>query len=110
MLESAHDVLSCLGPGLSECTYQNALCEALRLQGLIVEREVMIPVRYERIFCGFIRADVIVDKSLCLELKAKASLTPSDRVQAATYMKHNSELTQCLLLNFGAEISSVLLP
>ena len=103
--ECAESVLEDLGPGLSECIYQRALCEELRTRGAQVESEVILPIRYGMHFCGFIRADVIVDSHLCLELKAKAGLTSADQVQAGTYLRHCETLETCVLMNFGSELT-----
>lgn len=94
---AAAEVMSELGPGLSEVIYQRALCEELRKHGS-VSSEVVIPIVYNTITVGFIRADIIFDENLVLELKAKSTLTSGDRVQAATYTKNGRN---CMLINFS---------
>lgn len=89
-----------LGPGLTECLYQKALCQNLRKNGHIVESEVIINVIFDNVTVGFIRADIIVDKSVCIELKSKASLSSADKVQASSYLNHKKELIVCILMNF----------
>ena len=96
----AQEVFENLGPGLSEVIYQKALSLNLRLNGYVAENEVIINISFNNENVGFIRADVIVDKEVCLELKAKASLSASDRAQAAAYLKHNDQLKHAILINF----------
>lgn len=61
-----------LGPGLLESAYRRCLALELGNAGLPYETEVPMPVKYkdEILDCGF-RADMVVEKSLLLELKAK---------------------------------------
>lgn len=108
VIRLAEDVLSKLGPGLSETIYQHALSSALRNACHRVENERIISVRYEGLYCGFIRADIIVDHVLCLELKAKSGLTVLDKTQAKTYLTHCDTIQQCLLINFGNQLATSL--
>ena len=104
----AEDVLHKLGPGLSESIYQHALSSALRNAGHVVENERVVNIYYEGVYCGFIRADVIVDQAICLELKAKSGLSALDTTQAITYLTHCSTITHSLLINFGSQITTKL--
>ncbi|MBT4956209.1 MAG: GxxExxY protein [Candidatus Marinimicrobia bacterium] len=94
------EVHKILGPGLLESAYQEALVYELRLRGFFVEEEVLLPVVYKTITLkkGF-RADVIVEKSVMLELKAQEDR--HDVFQAQTL--NNTRLAKCkigLLINF----------
>lgn len=107
--ECAHEVHAELGGGLSEHIYQNALACALRARGtsLTVETEVAIPVTFKGTYVGFVRADLVVNKCIVLELKAVAKVTEAHLVQLRTYLKWVSPLinaapTQGLVINFGA--------
>ena len=91
-------VMSYLGPGLSECIYQKALHECLRKHGA-VSSEVVIPIQFYETTVGFIRADIVFDRKIVIECKAKAHLTASDRIQAKTYVRGEYE---CTLLNFSS--------
>ena len=107
IISLAQEVMNVLGMGLSECIYQRALCQNLRTHGYIVESEVVINVNFNNEAVGFIHADIIVDKTLCLELKSKATLTSSDKIQAATYLNHNKDLKACILINFPSSNKTV---
>ena len=103
----AQEVFDQLGPGLSECIYQKALGKNLRLLGYTVESEVIMNVLFHDQVVGFIRADIVLDKKICLELKAKVSLNLNDKTQAQSYLRHNSSLSYCILINFPSSEQSV---
>jgi GxxExxY protein len=89
-----------LGPGLLESVYHQCLCWELRHAGLYFEREVPLPVVYEGMHMdrGFI-ADIIVEKTVLLELKTVEHILPAHRAQTLTYLR----LSGCgvgLLMNF----------
>jgi GxxExxY protein len=90
-----------LGPGLLESVYQQCLCWELNPAGLPFEQPVPLPVLYEdmRMDRGF-HADIVVQQSILLELKAVERILPVHKAQALTYLR----LSGCevaLLLNFN---------
>ena len=89
-----------LGPGLLESAYQRCMLFELRKQGLAVETEVPMPVNYkgEIMDCGY-RIDMLVEKSLIVELKAVEALLPIHEAQILSYMKL-SGIRIGLLVNF----------
>ena len=96
----AIEVHRILGPGLLESAYQRCMLFELRKQGLAVETEVPMPVNYkgEIMDCGY-RVDMLVEKSLILELKAVEAILPIHQAQLLTYMKL-SGIHLGLLINF----------
>ena len=96
----AIEVHRILGPGLLESAYQRCLTIELHNQGLQFETEVSMPVKYknEILDCGY-RADILVEKSLILELKAVETILPIHQAQLLTYMKLSGILIG-LLINF----------
>ena len=96
----AIEVHRALGPGLLESAYQRCLLLELRQAGFAVETEVSMPVRYkdEVLDCGY-RADMLVAKSLILELKAVEEILPIHQAQILTYMKL-AGIHLGLLINF----------
>jgi len=96
----AIEVHRILGPGLLESAYQRCMLFELRKQGLAVETEVPMPVNYkgEIMDCGY-RVDMLVEKSLILELKAVDAILPIHQAQLLTYMKL-SGIHLGLLINF----------
>jgi GxxExxY protein len=68
------------GPGLYEKVYQRCLVYKLVAQGLFVEVERPVPVKFEEveIDCGF-RPDILVERRILVEVKAIDALRPIDR-------------------------------
>ena len=100
VIGGAIEVHKTLGPGLLESAYQRCLAVELRAQGLAVNTEVPMPVKYKDdiLDCGY-RADMLVEDSLILELKAVETILPIHQAQILTYMKL-SGIHLGLLINF----------
>ena len=93
-----------LGPGLLETVYEVTLARYLEKHGLVVDRQVAIPIEFEgeRFDEGF-RADLIVDGKVIIELKSVERASPVHKKQLLTYLKL-SGLKLGYLLNFGDEL------
>ena len=90
-----------LGPGLLESVYEAVLAQELRHRGLLVDRQVAVPIEYRgmRFDEGF-RADLIVEGKIILELKSVEDVTNAHRKQVLTYLRLTG-LKLGYLLNFG---------
>ena len=93
-----------LGPGLMESAYEECICHELCLQGLKVERQMPLPVRYKGINldCGY-RIDLVVEDSLILELKCVEHTLPVHEAQLLTYLKLTGKRVG-LILNFNVSV------
>lgn len=93
-----------LGPGLLESTYESCLAHELTARGLVIARQVELPVMYKgiRIDCGF-RIDLLVADSVILELKAVDELKPVHEAQMLTYLKLAAKRVG-LLINFNVRL------
>ena len=89
-----------LGVGFLEKVYENALFHELTKNGLVVEKQVSLKVKYDGIVVGDYIADFIVEKSILVELKTVSSLDDTHFAQCLNYLKATG-LKLCLLLNFG---------
>jgi GxxExxY protein len=90
-----------LGPGLLESVYKQCLCWELHHDGLAFDQEVPLPIIYEdmRIDKGY-RADMIVERSVLLELKSVERILPIHEAQTLTYLRLSGCRTG-LLMNFN---------
>lgn len=90
-----------LGPGLLESAYETVLAALLAQRGLFVERQKLIPIRFRDLVIqeGF-RADILVERSLLIELKAVEKLLPVHGKQVLTYLRFMN-LPVGLLMNFN---------
>jgi GxxExxY protein len=93
-----------LGPGLLESVYEAVLTRLLESKGLIIDRQVRVPIKFDDLYFeeGF-RADIIVDKKVILELKSIEKVHPVHKKQLLTYLKLTN-IKLGLLLNFGEDL------
>jgi GxxExxY protein len=93
-----------LGPGLLESVYTACLVRELEHRGVKVEIEKSVPVVYagERLNTG-LRLDLLVARSVIVEVKAVESLLPLHEAQLLTYLKVTG-LRLGLLINFNTAL------
>lgn len=104
IVQSAFEVHAELGPGLLESVYEICLEEELKIRGLFVERQVQLPVVYKGKILqkGYI-IDLLVEKTVLIELKAVEVLIPVHEVQTLTYMKL-ADIYLGYLINFNVPL------
>ncbi len=95
-----YDVYNELGDGFLESVYRRAMVIALRQAGLTAEEEFAIPVLFRGQDVGNFRADILVDCTLIIELKAVQQIAREHEAQAINYLRA-TEIEVALLLNFG---------
>jgi GxxExxY protein len=95
-----HEVYRKLGCGFLEKVYERALLVELRLQGLRVESQVPIEVQYKGVTVGEYFADLIVNRSIILELKAQQRIAPAFEAQLLNYLNATG-MKLGLLVNFA---------
>jgi len=95
-----YDVYNELGYGFLESVYEECLVIALRQAGLMVNRQVSVPVWFRGQKVGEFRVDVTVENCVLLELKCAKALDPAHEAQILHYLK-STEIEIGLLLNFG---------
>ena len=91
-----------LGPGYLESVYKNAMLVELEKNGFAYEVEKPINVYYENVLVGEFKADIVVEGSLILELKAVSSLHVAHELQLVNYLTATG-IDDGLLINFGSE-------
>lgn len=100
VIGAAIEVHRCLGPGLLECVYEQALCHELALRKMPFQRQQRVPVIYKGVkLDADLRFDVLVDGQILVEIKAKEILSPTDKPQLLTYLRL-LDLRLGLLINF----------
>ena len=92
-----------LGPGVFESVYETVLATLLERRGLRVERQRLVSFTFDdmRFDQGF-RIDLLVERSVIVEVKSLDRLAAVHRKQLLTYLRLTN-LRVGLLLNFGAE-------
>jgi GxxExxY protein len=90
------------GPGLLESIYESALCHELLLQGLKIQSQVPIEVRYKGVkIRDPLILDILVENQIIIEVKATEKENPIHEVQLLTYLRLNG-LRLGLIINFGS--------
>jgi GxxExxY protein len=92
-----------LGPGLLESAYEACLYHELVTLGLRVERQKPLPLTYEgaTLDCAY-RMDLVVEKSVIVEVKSVVKLDRVHEAQMVSYLKI-SGLKVGLVLNFNVK-------
>lgn len=93
-----------LGPGLLESAYEECLFYEISKTGLFVEKQKLMPLIYEevKLDIGY-RIDLLVEKSVVIEVKSCEALNDVHLAQVLTYLK----LSGCrlgLLINFNTNL------
>ena len=104
IIGSAIEVHRLIGPGLLESVYEECLCRELSLRQIPFEQQRPLPVEYKgmQLECGY-RLDLLVAKSVVVEVKAIESLLPIHEAQLLTYLKLGGWKVG-LLINFNVPI------
>jgi len=100
ILAAAFEVHTTLGPGMLESAYEACLACELELRGLQVRRQQAVPLIYKgvQIETGY-RLDLVVERTVVLELKAVDQLNSVHQAQLISYLRA-SGYPLGLLINF----------
>ena len=89
------------GPGLLESVYEEALAWELQNRGLLVERQVTVPIRYkDQILATPLRVDLLVEKLVIVENKSVVTYNSIFEAQTLTYLRLMN-LRLGIVINFG---------
>lgn len=81
-------VHAAVGPGLLESAYETCLLYELEKLGLPVQRQVLIPLRYENLTIdNRYRVDLLVAERVVVELKALEAILSVHRAQLLSYLR-----------------------
>ena len=101
IIGGSFQVATTLGHGFLEKIYKNALAHELSLTGLNVEREVPFRITYRGCDVGVYLADLIVERSVVVELKAFDGPIAGNHIgQCINYLRA-SGIQRGLVINFG---------
>lgn len=112
IIAAAFAVSNELGHGFLESVYKNAFVEELLANDLHGVMERPFPIHYRGKLVGRYIADLVVEDTVIVELKAIDALTKAHQAQVLNYLKA-SRLPIGLLFNFGqprVEVRRVFLP
>ena len=98
----AYKVYNQMGSGFLESVYEKCMMIELKGLGLDAEAQKPIKVYYDDVIVGEFMADIIVNGSIILELKAIRKINKIHEVQLVNYLVATRQ-SLGLLLNFGDE-------
>lgn len=102
VLDTSIKLQKTLGRGLLENAYELCLAYDLEQQGMKVEQQVPISIRYkELVIESAYRADIVVEDKVIIELKTVAKFEDVHYAQLSTYLKLSGRKLG-LLINFNA--------
>jgi GxxExxY protein len=94
------------GPGLLESVYEEAFAWELVNHGLVVARQLIVPITYKgNLLSTPLRLDLLVESKVVVEVKATAQYNQLFEAQALTYLKM-LDLKLALVVNFGEKLVS----
>jgi GxxExxY protein len=104
IVDAAINIHEALGPGLLESVYEVLLAHELNLRGLMVERQVPVPIQYKGIrFDEGYRLDLLVENQVVVEIKSVEAIAAVHKKQVLTYLKLTNH-SLGLLLNFNSDL------
>ena len=104
IIKAAYYVFEYHGFGHSESVYENSMKIQIGKVGLNSVLQQPIKVYFEKQVVGDFKADIVVENTVIVELKAVEKLHPKHEVQLVNYLK-STEIEVGLLINFGEEIT-----
>jgi GxxExxY protein len=94
------EVYNELGHGFLESVYEKSFEVALAAKGLDVRCQIDVPVWFRGRRVGDFAADLLVERSVLVELKATRTLDSSHEAQLLNYLRA-TDIEVGLLFNFG---------
>jgi GxxExxY protein len=89
-----------LGHGFLECVYEQAFSIVLAQNGIFFQRQVAVPVWLHGQQVGEFRADLLVDRTVLIELKTGRAIEAAWEKQLLNYLRA-TDVEVGLLFNFG---------
>lgn len=91
------------GPGLLESIYHECMRIELEDRGIPFESELMVPLTFNgRALKNKLRCDLLVNRSIVVELKSVSQLLPIHDAQLLTYMKLLN-VPKGIVINFNCD-------
>jgi GxxExxY protein len=95
-----YEIYNELGHGFIESLYEKAYTHLLAERGIKFEQQSPITVFFRGVELGEFRADIIVESSVMVELKAVRTLDQSHEKQVINYLRA-TKIEVGMLFNFG---------
>ena len=106
VIDGCYRVHEAFEAGYLESVYKKALMIELISRGLEVQEEVEMSVSYKGYEVGYFKADIIVNSSHIIEVKAVRNLTVQHELQLVNYLSCTG-INDGLLVNFGSDFIQI---
>ena len=104
IVNAAYAVHLQLGPGLLEKVYEACFAHVLRKQGLLVHRQIDIPIVFDDLtFDEGLRLDLLIEAKVIIEIKAVDEINPVWQAQILSHLKLTG-LRLGYLINFNVPL------
>lgn len=100
IIRAFYNVYNELGRGFLVSVYQKSMAIELEELGISNDLEQPIKIYYKKKEVGDFRADIVVENTVIIELKAVRTILPEHEAQLMNYLKA-TKIEVGLLLNFG---------
>ncbi len=100
IIKAYYTVYNKLGYGFLEKVYENAMLVELQKHSLDCKSQYQIQVYYDEVKVGFYIADIVVNDTVIIEIKAAESLCEEHEAQLTNYLRA-TQIEIGLLINFG---------
>jgi len=100
IIKAFYNVYNTLGYGFLEKVYENAIYNELTEMGVQTQKQYPIEVYYKDNKVGQYFADLIIEETVIVELKAADTICEEHELQLINYLKA-TEIEIGILLNFG---------
>jgi GxxExxY protein len=95
-----YEVYNTLGYGFLEKVYERSLMVEILQANLVARNQIPVKVRYKGECVGNYYADIVVNDTVIIEIKALESIAREHELQLVNYLKA-TDIEVGLLLNFG---------
>jgi GxxExxY protein len=92
-----------LGPGMSESVYHRACQMELKCEGLAVESERAVPIRYRGLLICTQRIDLLIEGQVIVEVKSVERIRAVHVAQAVSYLRATGPHI-ALVVNFNVPV------
>ena len=104
IVDSCIKIHTTIGPGCYERVYEELLYFELNKRGLVIERQLTMPISYESLYIDdAYKLDLLVEKRIVVEIKSVEHILPVHIKQVNTYLKLMN-LKHGMLLNFKVDL------
>jgi len=100
IIQAYYKVYNTLGYGFLERVYENSMMIELKKMILNADKQYAIKVFYEGEIVGDYFADILVEGTIIIEIKAATQLKKEHMIQLRNYLKA-TDVEVGLLINFG---------